>query len=178
MGEPEPPGGVPSQKAQIREPRPGTQWESCVLTESSHRSPQRRPRRAQDFFDACSEASGAVARFVRLAVGRGGSGAGQTIELKQVAQELTDLIWQREQSHQQPVGAAVLRFVQGAVAAELEYRRNMRNLNLLLAEFESPEETVSPVIHAPTMVRTRLIDEGAAGRQPDGKAGEAVSPAP
>lgn len=122
-----------------------------------------------------------MARFVRLAIGRAGSemgGAGQAIELKQVAQELSDLIWQREQSHQQPVGTAVLRLVQGAVAAELEYRRNMRNLNLLLAEVESPEETVPPVIRTPAMVRTGLIDEGEGGRQPDGKAGEAVSPAP
>lgn len=116
-----------------------------------------------------------------MAIGRAGSemgGAGQAIELKQVAQELTDLIWQREQSHQQPVGTAVLRLVQGAVVAELEYRRNMRNLILLLAEVESPEETVTPVIRTPAMVRTGLIDKGEGGRQPDGEAGEAVSPVP
>jgi hypothetical protein len=121
-----------------------------------------------------------VARFVRLAVGRyrfERGIAGQAIELKQVVQEFTNLIWEREQSLQQPVEVAVLRLMRGAVAAELEYRRNIRDLNLLLAEVEGPEEKVSPAVSTPTTVRTGLIDEGAAGRQPDGGAGEAVSPA-
>ena len=148
------------------------------MAESSHRSPLRRPIRAQDLFDKCSGASGAVARFVRLAVrGRSERKVAGAIELKQLVQELTDLIWERGQSLQRPVEAAVLRFVQGAVAAELEYRRNLRDLYVILAQDESPEETMSPAIGTPTMVSTGLIDEGAAGRQPDGETGEAVSPA-
>ena len=119
-----------------------------------------------------------MARFVRLAVrGRSERKVAGAIELKQLVQELTDLIWERGQSLQRPVEAAVLRFVQGAVAAELEYRRNLRDLYVILAENESPEETMSPAIGTPTMVSTGLIDEGAAGRQPDGETGEAVSPA-
>ena len=116
-----------------------------------------------------------------MAVGRGrsdGRVAGQGIELKQVVKELTELIWVRGLSLQRPVEAAVLRFVQGAVAAELEYRRNIRDLYLLLAEAESPEETMSPAINTPALVRTEPIDEGAARRHPDGVVGEAVSPAP
>ena len=84
-----------------------------------------------------------MARFVKLAVGRGRSEGGvveETIELKQVVQALADLIWAREERLQRPVEAAVLRYVQGAVAIELEYRRNMRDLNLLLAEVATPEE--------------------------------------
>ena len=122
-----------------------------------------------------------MARFVRLAVGKGrsdGRVAGQGIELKQVVKELTELIWVRGLSLQRPVESGVLRFVRGAVAAELEYRRNIRDLYLLLAEAGSPEETVSPGISTPAMVRTEPIDEGAAGRQPEGEVGEAVGPGP
>jgi hypothetical protein len=63
------------------------------------------------------------------------------MELKRVVQELTDLIWVREQRLARSIEATVLRFVQGAVTVELEYRRHMRDLDLLLAELESPEET-------------------------------------
>ncbi|HEX4836229.1 MAG TPA: hypothetical protein VFW01_07835 [bacterium] len=66
------------------------------------------------------------------------------MELRQVVQELADLIWEREQRFQRSVEATVLRFVQGAVTVELEYRRHMRDLDLLLAELETPEETISP----------------------------------
>jgi hypothetical protein len=66
------------------------------------------------------------------------------MELRQVVQELADLIWEREQRFQRSVEATVLRFVQGAVTVELEYRRHMRDLDLLLAEVETPEETTSP----------------------------------
>ncbi len=62
------------------------------------------------------------------------------MELKRVVQELTDLIWVREQRFQQSIEATVLRFVQGAVTVELEYRRHMRDLDLLLAELETAEE--------------------------------------
>lgn len=65
------------------------------------------------------------------------------MELRQVVQELADLIWEREQRFQRSVEATVLRFVQGAVTVELEYRRHMRDLDLLLAELETPEETIS-----------------------------------
>ena len=63
------------------------------------------------------------------------------MELKRVVQELTDLIWVREQRFQRSIEATVLRFVQGAVTVELEYRRHMRDLDLMLAELETPEET-------------------------------------
>ena len=63
------------------------------------------------------------------------------MELKRVVQELTDLIWVREQRVQRSIEATVLRFVQGAVTVELEYRRHMRDLDTLLAELEAPEET-------------------------------------
>ncbi len=66
------------------------------------------------------------------------------MELRQVVQELADLIWEREQRFHRSVEATVLRFVQGAVTVELEYRRHMRDLDLLLAELETPEETISP----------------------------------
>lgn len=62
------------------------------------------------------------------------------MELKRVVQELTDLIWVREQRFQRSIEATVLRFVQGAVTVELEYRRHMRDLDLLLAELEAAEE--------------------------------------
>ncbi len=66
------------------------------------------------------------------------------MELKQVVQALTDYVWAQEGRLGRPVEAEVLRYVQGAVAVELEYRRNMRDLNLLLTELEMPEEAPSP----------------------------------
>ncbi len=63
------------------------------------------------------------------------------MELKRVVQELTDLIWVREQRVQRSIEATVLQFVQGAVTVELEYRRHMRDLDRMLAELETPEET-------------------------------------
>lgn len=68
----------------------------------------------------------------------------EVMELKQIVQGLTDLIWTREQRLQRSIEGTVLRFVQEAVAVELEYRRKMRDLNLLLAELEMAEETTSP----------------------------------
>lgn len=66
------------------------------------------------------------------------------MELRQIVQALTDLIWMREQHLQRSIEAPVLRFVQGAVTVELEYRRNMRDLNVLLAELEMSAEAASP----------------------------------
>jgi hypothetical protein len=67
----------------------------------------------------------------------------ESIELRQIVQALTDLIWMREQRLQRSIEATVLRFVQGAVTVELEYRRNMRDLNVLLAELEIQAENAS-----------------------------------
>lgn len=65
------------------------------------------------------------------------------MELRQIVQALTDLIWMREQRLERSIEATVLRFVQGAVTVELEYRRNMRDLTGLLADLEMPGETAS-----------------------------------
>jgi hypothetical protein len=64
----------------------------------------------------------------------GGRGSG--MDLRELVHALTDLIWSREQNGQPSVETAVLSYVQDAVAAEVEYRRRMRDLDRRLVELE------------------------------------------
>jgi hypothetical protein len=57
--------------------------------------------------------------------------------VKDLVQELADLIWRREVEGRPPMESAILGYLQDAVAAELEYRRRMRELDGRLAELES-----------------------------------------
>jgi hypothetical protein len=58
------------------------------------------------------------------------------MELKQFATALADAIWEWEQRTHRSVDAAMLGYVQDAVAAELEYRRRMRELDRRIAALE------------------------------------------
>lgn len=57
--------------------------------------------------------------------------------VKDLVQELADLIWRREIEGRPSMESAILGYLQDAVAAELEYRRRMRELDGRLAELES-----------------------------------------
>ena len=59
-----------------------------------------------------------------------------TVKLKDVVQQLTDLILAMEDHAQRPVAEAVLSYVQDAVTVKIEYRRRMRELDRRLAEIE------------------------------------------
>jgi hypothetical protein len=56
------------------------------------------------------------------------------VELKELARQLSDLVWAREQQTQQPMEAAILGYVQDAVTAEIEHRRRLRDLDRRLVE--------------------------------------------
>jgi hypothetical protein len=51
------------------------------------------------------------------------------MELKQFVTTLANAIWEREQRTHRSVDTAMLGYVQDAVAAQLEYRRRMRELD-------------------------------------------------
>ncbi|HEX9246211.1 MAG TPA: hypothetical protein VGA35_08615 [bacterium] len=59
------------------------------------------------------------------------------MELRQFVASLASMIWERERKTQQQVDALVLGYVHGAVAAELDYRRRMHELNRRLAEIDN-----------------------------------------
>ncbi len=63
------------------------------------------------------------------------------MSLREVVHKLVDLILEREQQAQQGAEAAILSYIQDAVAAEVEYRRKMRDLDRRLAELEGAVET-------------------------------------
>jgi len=63
------------------------------------------------------------------------------MELRQFVANLANMIWERERKTQQQIDAVVLGYVHGAVAAELEYRRRMHDLNRRLAEID---QTLAP----------------------------------
>jgi hypothetical protein len=56
------------------------------------------------------------------------------VELKELARQLSDLVWAREQQTQQPMETAILGYVQDAVIAEIEHRRRLRDLDRRLVE--------------------------------------------
>ena len=56
------------------------------------------------------------------------------MELKQFVTALVVMIWEREQQTQRSIDTATLGYVQDAVAAELEYRRRMRELDRRIAD--------------------------------------------
>ncbi len=60
------------------------------------------------------------------------------MELKQFVTTLVDMIWEREQRSQRSIDTATLGYVQDAVAAELEYRRRMRELDRRIADLAEP----------------------------------------
>lgn len=64
--------------------------------------------------------------------------------VKDLVQELADLIWRRESEGHPPMESAILGYLQDAVAAELEYRRRMYELDRRLAELESGREAGIP----------------------------------
>lgn len=64
------------------------------------------------------------------------------MELRQFASSLANMIWDRERQVQRPVDTVMLSYVQGAVTAELEYRRRMHELDHRLAEIEGRPGTV------------------------------------
>ncbi|HKV44864.1 MAG TPA: hypothetical protein VJT32_09350 [bacterium] len=63
------------------------------------------------------------------------------MELRQFVSSLADMILERERQVQRPVDNVMLSYVQGAVAAQLEYRRRLRDLERRRAEFESTPAT-------------------------------------
>ncbi len=60
------------------------------------------------------------------------------MELKQFVTTLVEMIWEREQQARRSVDAAMLGYVQDAVAAQLEYRRRMRDLDRRIADIGAP----------------------------------------
>lgn len=67
---------------------------------------------------------------------------GGRMELRQLVTTLADMIWDRERRLHRPNDAAILGYVQDAVAAELAYRRNMRELDRRIVDLV---ETVVPI---------------------------------
>ena len=66
------------------------------------------------------------------------------MQLKELVHHLTDLIWQAEQHTEHPVDDAILTYVRDAVAAEIEYRRRMRELDRRLIELETVHAVATP----------------------------------
>lgn len=64
------------------------------------------------------------------------------MELTQLVTTLVDMIWEREQRTHRSIDAAVLGYVQDAVAAELTYRRSMRELERRIGDLA---ETVGAI---------------------------------
>ncbi len=64
------------------------------------------------------------------------------MELKQFVTTLVDMIWEREQQTQRSIDTTTLGYVQDAVAAELEYRRRMRELDRRIADLAEPAGAV------------------------------------
>jgi hypothetical protein len=65
------------------------------------------------------------------------------MELKQFVRTLADMIWEREQRTHRPADTAMLEYIQDAVAAELEYRRRMGELDRRVADLAEPVGAVS-----------------------------------
>ena len=60
------------------------------------------------------------------------------MELRQFVTTLVEMIWEREQRTRRSADAMVLGYVQDAVAAQLEYRRRMQDLDRRIVDFVAP----------------------------------------
>jgi hypothetical protein len=65
------------------------------------------------------------------------------MELKQFVTTLANTIWEREQRTHRAVDSAMLGYVQDAVAAELEYRRRMRELDRRISFLDESGEAAA-----------------------------------
>jgi hypothetical protein len=65
------------------------------------------------------------------------------MELKQFATTLANAIWEREQRSHRSVDSAMLGYVQDAVAAQLEYRRRMQELDRRIVFLDEPGEAAA-----------------------------------
>jgi hypothetical protein len=65
------------------------------------------------------------------------------MELKQFVATLANAIWEREQQTHRSVDSTMLGYVQDAVAAELEYRRRMCELDRRISFLDEPGEAAA-----------------------------------
>lgn len=65
---------------------------------------------------------------------------GNGMQLKETVHHLTDMIWELEQRSKHPMEDAILTYVRDAVAAEIEYRRRLHELDRRLAELKNVQE--------------------------------------
>lgn len=63
------------------------------------------------------------------------------MRLRNVAHELSELVWEMEQQTKQPMEDAIVTYVRDAVSAEIEFRRRMADLDRRMAELENLQQT-------------------------------------
>jgi hypothetical protein len=62
------------------------------------------------------------------------------MQLRDMVQELSNLVWEMERQTKQPMEDVIVTYVRDAVSTEMEYRRRMADLDRRMAELENLQQ--------------------------------------